>query len=92
MGRLAGHIAASSLLDVADTLMQQLNEVLSADLDEEVGVLQQGIGHIALEVVQPQDVVLDGAGGNQAVDRHRTRLPDAVSTVGLSSMAGFPQG
>ena len=67
---------------VSQRLTQKLQQFPGAEPRGGIGAFKQPVGEIALVVVQFDDLLLDGALGDEAVDRYRARLPDSVGAVG----------
>ena len=79
--------------DGVNILAQQANHVVSRDLTEHVGILQQGVGHAPLVLVQADDFLLNGSCGNEPIDGDRPLLSNAVGAVaGLVLNGWVPPG
>ena len=62
-------------------MAQQLEELGGLEAGRGVRALKEPLGEVALVVVQGDDLLLDGPLRDQAVDRHRAGLADAMGAV-----------
>ena len=61
---------------------QQVDQLVGGQGVGGVGAFEEGVGQVALGVVELDDLLLDRVGGDEAVDRDRAGLADAVGAVG----------
>lgn len=74
-------------------IAQQRQQLLGGQSSGAVGVGEEAVGQVALAIVQRYDLLLDRIGHDQAVDRDRPRLADAVGAIrGLVFDGRVPPG
>ena len=94
----APHLAwgsnASSDFLRSTLLGQQQFDVFGGEVaDEAVLPSDDGVGEVALSLLQLQNFFLDGVTGDEAVRKDLTRLPDAVGAVDCLGLdGGVPPG
>ena len=63
-------------------LCQQHLQIVKRERLRGVLILEQGIGKVAFGLVQTEDLLLDGVGSDEVIDRDVAMLTDTVGAVG----------
>ena len=79
--RPQGLMTGISCAELRHRLPDQFQQFLRVQPRRCVGVLQEAVGQVLLVPVQFDDLVFDGALGDEAVDGYRAGLADAVGAV-----------